>query len=49
MNDDVCVGGDCAKTCPIYQLGAPCMSPVELYRWHLENRASLTLEDALVH
>ena len=32
-NRKVCLGGDCAHTCPVFALGGICMTPVEVARF----------------
>lgn len=48
MNDGVCIGGDCAAVCPVFNLGGKCMTPAEFYSWLKENQ-SLASADTLVH
>jgi len=47
MKDNVCVGGDCAAECPIFNLGGYCMTPAEMGAYFREQK-SLALVEALV-
>jgi hypothetical protein len=53
MKDDtgtrkVCNGGACAQTCPVYELGGICMTPVEVAKFWAARKQLLADLNTLV-
>jgi hypothetical protein len=48
MEDGICRGGDCAKNCPIYELGGICMTPADVARLWATRKQLLADLNALV-